>query len=217
MSRQECHADIEIQYVETSRSDSATAEINELCTEINRLGLTTEMTVHHQRSLETIASVSIIVGGIGGLLKLFGVADYIRTRMQERAKYDAARANEERTRRADHIQQSAALEVVRRFRRHGIDVSIELRIPPEKFRNGMDANGFGGFSISGQTRESISEQIEAYIHHARGLKTLIDSEILPEPILGGVYTKLLEGGDLEVKWIRQSDMRTEIRVLRRSI
>ena len=73
----------------------------------------------------------------------------------------------------------------------------------------MDANGFGGFSISGQTRESISEQIEAYIHHARGLKTLIDSEILPEPILGGVYTKLLEGGDLEVKWIRQSDMRTE--------
>ena len=169
-----------------------------------------------RRSLEVPLEISI-VGAVVYLLRLFGVPEYFKTRMQERAKTDAKDANERRRlrRRIKVAPEDSIIRKISDLRTDGVSFSVALRIPPEQFENGMSTDHFGGLQLNGTTPEVIAAEIDLFLKYTTALQTLIATEIVPNPILGGVFLKLIENG-LEVAWIPQKTGRKEVRVLRLS-
>jgi len=168
-----------------------------------------------RRSIDVPLEISIVVGTVLYLLKLFGVPEYFKTRMQERAKTDARNANERRKlrRQIGVDPQDSIVRKMSDLRKEGVSLSIALRIAPEKFENGMSTDHLGGLLLSGTTPELIADEIDMFLKYIPDLQTLIDTEIVPNPILGGVLLKFVDGG-LEVAWIPQNTGRKEVRLLR---
>ena len=176
--------------------------------------------VLYQRSLEIVVAsggtVSLVFASAFLLAKLIGVQDYFKARMQERGKIDAQRADQRRRRReaVKQIRDSQFVDALSRGRKRGVQVKIDIHIPPEKFSNGMECSHQGGFPIRGSTKDEFAFRLEAFVFHTPALLDLIDNEILPKPILGGVYLELLEDGALKVTWMFQKDMKKQTRIIR---
>lgn len=197
-------ADIEIQFSPNGRmTEKDQATLSDLVRCMRETGLTVDHRIAFRRSLELPVVVSIVVGNLLAALKLFGVTDYFKTRFTERAKYDSALANKRR------IARTTIVEKLSNLRNYNVVVLIELGVP-------SPFNHSGGLSISGKSSDEIASQIEVLLFHSQALIKLINSEIIPSGILGGVYLKPLPNGDLEVKWMLRDEGRTVIEILSRS-
>lgn len=194
--------EIDIQYSETVDLES----IMSLSSEI-RNQLSAPVTTHmiQQRSLEIPETISI-VGTVALLMNLFGVRDYFKIRMQERAKIDAQNANEKRKQKVH--QSNRFVTKLSELRHDGVSISIVLHYPERG-----EPNHFGGLHLKGTTKETIATELDVFLRYIPALLQLIDTEITPRSILGGVYLKLVDD-DLEVSWIPQDTMRKQVRVLR---
>ena len=82
--------EVDIQYSPNGRmTDNDHAIIDDLVATIGNLDLST---THHsalRRAYQIPTAINFVIANLGLLLKLFGVTDYFKTRMQERAKLDA--------------------------------------------------------------------------------------------------------------------------------
>ena len=194
--------EIDIQYSETVDRES----IMSLSSEI-RNQLSAPVTTHmiQQRSLEIPETISI-AATVAWLLHLFGVRDYFKTRIRERAKIDAQNANERRKQKVH--PSNRFVTKLSELRHDGVSISIVLHYPER-----VEPNHFGGLHLKGTTKETIAAELDVFLRYIPALLQLIDTEITPRSILGGVYLKLVDDG-LEVSWIPQDTMRKQVRVLR---
>lgn len=199
---------IDIQYSESVDKEAIRAMQCEL---ENRLSTGVEARLIHLRSLEIPMMISIVVASAAWLLRLFGVPEYFKTRMQERARLDARKAKERRMQsvRSSHWFVASLSKHVS----DGASITIGLHIPPEHFENRMKADHFGGLLLKGTNKEMIAAELDLFLQYISMLQHLIDTEITPKPILGGVYLKLFDDA-LEVSWIPQETLRKRVRVLR---
>ena len=208
--------DVDIQCSATVDDQS----VSQLEDAISQAELDLEHSVLYQRSLEAVTvlggTVSLVFLNAFLLAKLLGVQEYFKARMRERGKIDTHRANERRMSReaAKQIRNSQFVNALTTVGERRVGVVIDIHIPPEKFSNGMECSHQGGFPIRGNTKEEYAYQLEMFIFHLPALLNLIDNEILPNPILGGIRLRLLEDGTLEVAWMFQSDMKPQTRILR---
>ena len=206
---------VDIQYSPSGRlTDTDHAIIDDLVTSINNLGLSTTHDFVFRRSLEIPIGISIVIANIGALLKFFGVTDYFKTRMQERAKVDAELAKKKRLGAISAISEAPIIEKLSTLRNRDIQISIAVHIS-EIFEDDMVASHFGGLGIRGTTIEEIASQVEGYIFHVPALFNLIRSELSTTDITGGVYTELLPTGDLKVRWLLRGSGDMETRELHR--
>ena len=202
--------DIDIQYAPNGRmTETDKATLSDLVDCMSELGLTTDHHTLFRRSRDNLIVIGMVIGNIYALLKLFGVPDYFKTRMTERAKYDAALANKKREKETSEIANTPIVRQLSNLRNENISISIELAVPSPFSHS-------GGLAIDGKSSEEIASQLEGFIFHSQALVDLVNSEILPSAILGGVYIRLLPNGDLEVTWMLRGDGRKVTKVLRRS-
>ena len=207
--------DIDIQYFPNGReTDSDHAIVDDLVASVSNSGLSTTHHFAFRKVLELPVVISIVIANIGALLKFFGVADYFKTRMQERAKVDAELAKGKRIEAVSEISESPMVEKLSTLRNRGIVLSIAIHTS-DTFEDERAANHVGGLVISGNTIEEIASQVEGYIFHAPALLNLIKLEICPTKISGGVFTELLPTDDLKVQWVLRGSGERETRVLHR--
>ena len=199
---------IDIQYSESVNREAISALRYEL---EDRLSTSVETHLVGLRSFEIPMVISIVVVSATWLLRLFGVPEYFKIRMQERARIDARKANEKRMQRVRSSHWFVAS--LSKHISDGASVTIGLHIPPEHFENRMNADHFGGLLLKGTNKEMIAAELDLFLQYVPALQHLIETEITPNPILGGVYLKLLDDG-LEVSWIPQEMFRKRVRVLR---
>ena len=211
-------SDIDILYTPSGEmTDSDRAIVDDLVATIGDLGLSSTHHIGLRKSLELLSEISIVIADILMLLKFFGVSDYFKIRMQERAKVDAKLAAMKRTQAMSALSESPIIEKLSTYRKKGKALSIAIHTS-EQLKDETSANHRGGLVIKGHTTKEISSEVEGYIHHAPALLNLISSEISLENTRGGIYTELLPNGDLEVQWVlRGSGGHIEKRVLHRDI
>ena len=201
-------------------ADADDESVSRLEDALSQAGLSFEHRVLYQRSLEIVVtgggSVGLVFLSAYLLAKLLGVQHYFKARMQERGKLDAQRADKKRRRREETAKQIRDSRFVAAISGRGLQVKIAIRIPPEKFSNGMECYPHPGLLIKGNTTDEIASRLEAFVFHMPALLDLVDNEILPEPILGGIYLELLEDEDLRVTWMYQKDMKKHTRIIRPS-
>ena len=189
---------------------------------IDQAGLSSDnpSTLHTRGAVEIAAiagAVSVIIHSGLKLGKLFGVEEYFKAYMRVKGEHRAQQAIGRKQQKAisEQIRCCFFTEAVSTIVRRGIGISIAIHVPPEKFSNEMDCNYFGGLPIRGSTKDEVASQLEAFVFHTPALIHLIDNEILPEPILGGVYLELLEDDALEVTWMYQKNMKKQTRIIRK--
>ena len=178
-------------------------------------------TIVHTRGAVEIAAIAgtvslIILNGVK-LAKLFGIEErfkaYQRVMGEHRAQQAIAKKQQEEM--SKQIRDCFVTEAVSTIILRGdIGIVIIIYVPPEKFSNGMNCNDFGGLPIRGSTKDEVASQLAAFVFHTPALLDLIDNEILPEPILGGIYLELLEDGALKVTWMFQKEMKKQTRIIR---
>ena len=199
---------LDIQYSQTVDKEL----LSSFAAEIDRR-LSGSVTTHpvHQRSHEIPMWISIVVASVAALSHVLGVSAYFKARMQERGRIDARQAH---ARRQQRVQSSNwFVNQLADFKTRGASVTIAIRIPPAKFSNKMVADHFGGLRLKGTTPEIISAQLDQLMQHIPALEHLIDTEITPNPVLGGVNLRLVPDG-LEVSWISQESLDKHVRLLK---
>ena len=205
--------EVDIQHSPNGRmTDNDHAIIDDLVATIGNLDLST---THHsalRRAYEIPTAISFVIANLGLLLKLFGVTDYFKTRMQERAKLDAKRSA--RKRLQSRLSDSPMVEKLSDLRNKDIVLSISVHTS-EEFEDEKSANHLGGLMIKGYTVKEISNEVEGYIYHIPALLNLINSKFASANTIGGIYTELLPTGDLEVKWMMRGSGEIETHVLHR--
>lgn len=194
--------EIDIQYSETVDEELILSLSSEIESQLN-VPKRTRILV--KSSVDIPAMINIVVNTVP-LLVLLGVYDYFKTRIRERAKIDAQNANERRKQKVH--PSNRFVTKLSELRHDGVSISIVLHYPER-----VEPNHFGGLHLKGTTKETIAAEIDVFIRYIPALLQLIDTEITPRSILGGVYLKLVDD-DLEVSWIPQDTMRKQVRVLR---
>lgn len=198
---------IDIAYSTSVKEES----IHTLRSEIeSRVKTSVTTRVFHQHSLKTPMTISILLTSASWLLRLLELPEYFKTSTRDRSSIDSRNADDRRTYlvRPSHWLVKRLSENIS----NGISVTIGLHIPPETFENYMTTDHFGGLLLRGTTKEVIATELEVFLRYIPALDHLIDVEIAPKPILGGVNLKLLDDG-LEVTWVPQETLRKHIRVL----
>ena len=199
--------DVEINYAPSGKmTEQDQFALSDLVGCVNESGLTTENHITFRKSLELTIVVSVAISGVVALLKLFGVPDYFKTRMTERAKYQSALANKKRVEK--RIAETPIVKKLSDLRNENIGIVIAVGVP-------SPFSHFGGLAITGPSTEEIASQIEGLIFHSQALVDLINSEIMSSEINGGVYLRPLPNGDLEVKWMLRGDGQIVTKNLRR--
>ena len=199
--------DVEINYAPSGKmTEQDQFALSDLVGCVNESGLTTENHITFRKSLELPIVVGIAIHSVFALLKLFGVSDYFKTRMTERAKYQSALANKKRV--ESRISESPFVKKLSDLRSENKGVIITVGVP-------SPFNYTGGLAITGPSTEEIASQIEGLIFHSQALVDLINSEIMSSKIIGGVYLRPLPNGDLKVKWMLRGDGQIVSRILRR--
>lgn len=205
--------EVDIQYSPSGRvTDSDHAIIDDLIATASNLGLSTTHHFAFRKSLEIPIVISIVMYNIRALLKFFGVTEYLKIRMQERAKLDAKLAARKRLQRT--LSKSPMIEKLSTLWNKDIVLSIAIHTS-EKFEDEISANHLGGLMIKGHTTKEISSEVEGYIYHAPALLDLIKSDFWSADTIGGIYTELLPSGELKVQWILRGSGQIETRKLER--
>ena len=155
-------------------------------------------------------TISILLASAAMLLRVLGLPKYFKTSMRERSPMDSRIADDRRTQsvRPSHWFVNWLSE----HSSNGVSIAIGLHVPPETFENHMSSGHFGGLLLRGTTKEVVATELDVFLRYVPALDHLIDTEIAPKPILGGVYLKLLNDG-LEVSWIPQETQSKRVRVL----
>ena len=209
-------SDIDILYAPSGKmTDSDHAIVDDLVATIGDLGLSCRRHIGLRKSLDLPGAISI-VGSIYALLTIFGVPYYFKIRMQERGKVDAELAKRKRTQAMSALSESPIIEKLSTYRKNGKALSIAIHTS-EQLKDETSANHRGRLVIKGHTIKDISSEVEGFIYHAPALLNLINSEISLENTRGGIYTKLLRNGDLEVQWVLQGSGHIVKRVLHRDM
>ena len=120
--------DIDIQYSPSGiPTENDRAIVDDLEASLSGLGLSTTHHFTFRKSLEVPIVISMVITNIGALLEFFGVRDYFKIRMQERAKVDAELAKRKRIDAIGAIGETSIVEKLSTLRNRGIVLSQNKR------------------------------------------------------------------------------------------